>query len=152
MDKVIINKKEFSVQEKFLDFLSFLEGIKTHCKVMHWGIIHINVNSKRGAHIYLDNFLDKISEYEDMIAETSQGILGNYITINNLKGKSVVEGVAENPNDLCKWLLKNIYIFYNILEDLGNEFVGIKSETETFIKDIQQYNYLFSLCKNNLYK
>lgn len=145
MEKVIINKKEKSAEEFFLDFINFLEGIKTHCKAMHWGVVNVaDIKSKRGAHIYLDEFLDIVSDYQDMVAETSQGILGNYITIDNIKGKKVPEGVATNPHNLCQWLQNNIIDFYNALT--APAYVGIKSETETFIKDIQKYNYLFNLC------
>lgn len=144
MDKVIINKK-LTQEEFFLDYINFLEGIKTHCKAMHWGIMNVEgVKSKRGAHIYLDDFLDIISDYQDMIAETTQGILGNYITLANIKGKSVPQGVADNPHDFCQWLQNNVVNFYNSLDIPA--YVGIKSETETFIKDIQKYNCLFNFC------
>lgn len=142
MDKVIINKKEISREEFFLDYLCFLEAIKTSCKSMHWGIVNTEVKSKRGAHIYLDDFLDIISNYQDMIAETSQGIIGNYITPNNVKAKNIKD--LNNPHEICQYLLDNVMTFYNELQNLS--FVGIKSETETFIKDIQKYNYLFNLC------
>lgn len=147
MEKVIINKKD-NFENFFLDYINFLEGIKTHCKAMHWGISNvIGVTSKQSAHVYLDELLDIISDYQDMIAETSQGALGNYITINNIKGKPIaVEGVADNPHDLCQWLLNNIFTFYESKEVNRPIFAGIKSETETFIKDIEKYNYLFSLC------
>lgn len=147
MDKVIINKK--MVQEKFfLDYINFLEGIKTHCKAMHWGIIHIaDITNKQSAHIYLDELLDIISDYQDMIAETTQGAIGNYITINNIKGKSIpIEEVASTPHNLCQYLLNNVFTFYESSEVNSSYFAGIKSETETFIKNIQKYNYLFSLC------
>lgn len=140
MDKININQR---AEDFFLDFINFLEGIKSHCKAMHWGINNIDIKSKRGAHIYLDDFLDKISNYQDMIAETTQGILGNYITISNIRGKYITSEVS-TPNLLCEFLLKNIYIFYKGLKE--EKYIGIKSETETFIKDIQQFNYLFNLC------
>lgn len=144
MDKVIINKKEQTQEEFFLDYINFLEGIKTHCKTMHWAIANVNVKDKRGAHIYLDDFLGIVSNYQDMIAEVTQGILGNYITNSSVKGKAVPRGVAETPYDLCQWLLDNVINFYDSLDI--STYIGIKSETETFIKDIQRYNYLFSLC------
>lgn len=140
MDKVILNSS--ARQDFFLDYLNFLEAIKTSCKAFHWGIMNTIIQSKRGAHIYLDEFLNIISDYQDMIAETSQGILGSYITPNNVKAKSIKE--LESPNDLCKYLLDNVLIFYNKLNQPS--YVGIKSETETFIKDIQKYNFLFTLC------
>ena len=139
MEKIVINKKQ-NQEEFFLDYINFLEGIKTKCKSMHWGILNINIRDKRGAHIYLDEFLEIISDYQDMIAETTQGILGNYITIDNIEGKKI-RIIDDNPQGLLAILLDNVTNFYNKIE-----YIGIKSETETFIKDIQKYNYLFNLC------
>lgn len=142
MDKIKINtvdiKKNF-----FLDYLCFFEAIKTSIKVLHWGITNTEVKSKRGAHKYLDDFGKIVSDYEDMIAETSQGILGNYIAPGNIKGKDIK--ILNSPNELCIYLLENVTLFYNKLNDVS--YVGIKSETETFMKDIQKYIFLFSLCK-----
>ena len=143
MDKVVINQKQIQ-EEIFLDYINFLEGIKTHCKAMHWGIMNVKIKDKRGAHIYLDDFLKTISDYQDMIAEVTQGVLGNFITLSNIKGKVVPQGVAETPYDFCQWLQTNVITFYKNIND--SCFVGIKSETETFIKNIQTYKYLFNLC------
>lgn len=143
MDKIIINKKSTN-EEFFLDYINFLEGIKTHCKAMHWGVLNIDIRDKRGAHIYLDELLEIISNYQDTIAEVTQGIIGNYITIENIKGKTIPQNTANTPHDLCQWLLNNVVLFYNNLNNPS--FISIKSETEAFIKDIQKYNYLFNLC------
>ena len=140
MEKVVINNSVR--QDLFLDYLNFLEAIKTSCKALHWGIVNVDVQAKRGAHIYLDELLDIVSNYQDMIAEVSQGILGNFITPSNIKAKSIQ--VSNTPHELCQYLLDNVTLFYSKLNQPS--YVGIKSETETFIKDIQKYNYLFNLC------
>lgn len=127
---------------KFINYISLLEGFKTQCKTMHWGILHTTVNSYRGAHLYLDDFLKIISDYQDMIAETSQGILGNYIKLDSIKG--ILGKSVNSPIDFCNEIENKVFEFYNNLENI--KYIGIKSETETFIKDIQQFKYLFSLC------
>lgn len=143
MEKVIINKRNDVGKEFFLDYINFLEGTKTLCKAMHWGIANIEISNKRGAHIYLDNFFKEISDYQDTIAEITQGILGNYITIDDVYGKKI-RLIKNTPQELLAVLLENVINFNNKIDD--NLYIGIKSETESFIKDIQQYNYLFSLC------
>ena len=49
-----------------------------------------------------------------------------------------------NPRDLINILLDKTTSFYDNLPS-GTHYVGIKSETETFIKDLTKYKYLFRL-------
>lgn len=141
MKKVIINSD--SRQEFFLDYICFLEATKTSCKALHWGIVNTEIRDKRGAHIYLDEFLEVISSYQDMIVEVTQGIIGNYITPTNIKGKEIQ--YPNTPHELCQLILDNVFKFYEKISNAA--YVGIKSETETFIKDIQKYNELFIFCE-----
>ena len=41
----------------FLDFICKLEGWKTKCKNLHWAA------PKKNVHVYLDEFLEVISDY-----------------------------------------------------------------------------------------
>lgn len=143
MDKVKLVEQQNSVQNFFIDYINFLEAAKTFCKSLHWGAENLSLSSKASAHKYLDGLYDIISEYEDTIAEVSQGIYGTFPMIT---GKQIP---IEKPLDifsLIDLLKKNIFDFYKGLPD-EVEMVGMKSETETFIKNIQKYTYLFNLCK-----
>ena len=106
----------------FINFINKLEGFKTKCKNLHWSA------PKKNIHVYLDEFLDVISDYQDSIAEDYQGIKSQ--SLNAIDFINEVKIATETfynsiPNDTC--------------------YVGIKSETETFIHNIFKYKYLFEL-------
>ena len=65
-------QKTYSEGDKrvFIDFICKLEGYKTRCKNLHWAA------PKKNIHVYLDEFLDVISDYQDGLAEGYMGILG----------------------------------------------------------------------------
>lgn len=124
----------------FIAYINFLEGVKTKIKNLHWAARKLPVNGKRGAHIYLDDFLDIVSDFQDTIAETSQGIHG-HMGLNDIQG-TPIEALC--PGELIKVIMERTIPFY---ENIPTEtiYVGIKSETETFIKDLNKYKYLFEL-------
>ena len=132
------SKKEttqISTEQFFINFINKLEGFKTKCKNLHWSA------PKKNIHVYLDEFLEVISDYQDSIAEDYQGILGHM-------QPNVIEGVKSqslNAMDFIKEVKSATETFYN---DIPSDtcYVGIKSETETFIHNIFKYKYLFELC------
>lgn len=142
MEKFDLKKENLKIT--FVDFINFLEGTKTICKAQHWNSVNLNVKDKRGAHIYLDELLTIISNIQDSIAESSQGIFGTYLNSENVKGKDL--NYLKEPNDLINTLESNTYNLYEILIE-ENEFMGIKSEIEVFILNIQKYKFLFILIK-----
>ena len=68
-----------SQSQFFIDFLNQLEGWKTKCKNLHWAA------PKKNIHVYLDEFLDILSDYQDGLAEGYMGILGK-MQPNVIKG------------------------------------------------------------------
>ena len=126
---------QISTEQFFINFINKLEGFKTKCKNLHWSA------PKKNIHVYLDEFLDVISDYQDSIAEDYQGIT-NHLMPNILKG---INSDALNAIDFIKEVRDTTYEFYkNIPDEIC--YVGIKSETETFIHNILKYKYLFELC------
>lgn len=124
----------------FINFLNQLEGWKTKCKNLHWAA------PKKNIHVYLDEFLDIISDYQDSLAEDYQGILG-HMSPNVIRG---LQCDCLNATDFIKEVSIKTKEFYNkIPEDI--DYVGIKSETETFIHNIKKYKYLFELTDIKLY-
>lgn len=47
----------------FIDFLNQIEGWKTKCKNLHWAA------PKKNIHVYLDEFLEILSDCQDSLAE-----------------------------------------------------------------------------------
>ena len=124
----------------FIDFINVLEGAKSKIKNLHWAAKNLSNSDKRGTHLYLDDFLEVVGDFQDRIAEASSGVLGEM-------GLNVISGVhfdCITPRDLIEDLLVKTKAFYTSLPE-GIDYVGIKSETEVFILDLDKYKYLFRL-------
>ena len=119
----------------FINFLNQLEGWKTKCKNLHWAA------PKKNIHIYLDEFLDILSNYQDGLAEEYQGLLG-HMQPNVIKGTPCD---CLNAIDFINEVKSNTYKYYDNIPE-GTSYAGIKSECETFIHNILKYKYLFELC------
>ena len=129
-------KVEESPRTSFINYLNILEGYKTKIKNLHWSAPAMNIHEK------LDDFLDILSEYQDAVAEESMGIYGQ-IAPNVISGKSCDCIDALSTLESLKTKTNAFYL------GLGDklEHVGLRSETETFIHQINKYLYLFRLCK-----
>ena len=127
--------KDSKNDQLYIDFLCKLEGWKTRCKNLHWAA------PKKNIHVYLDEFLDVISDYQDGLAEGIMGILGRLdpLAINGTpcKASNAIDFIREVKDGTCE--------FYDKISNY-TEYVGIKSECETLIQNINKYIYLFNLC------
>ena len=120
------------MKKYILDFICKLEGYKTGIKQLHW-----DANSL-SQHQLCDNIATALSDYQDKVAEVEQSISGR-LPINNLKGtaytvknlKSFVEDVIKSTND-----------FYSKLKKEGDKYIGMRSDTEAFLSDMQRQLYL----------
>lgn len=131
---------EISRSQVFINFLNQLEGWKTKCKNLHWAA------PKKNIHVYLDEFLDVLSNYQDGLAEEYQGILGK-MQPNAIKG---IPSDTLNASDFINEVKYKTLEFYKKLpQDV--EYKGIVSECETFIHNINKYKYLFGLTDIRLY-
>lgn len=119
----------------FISFLNQLEGWKTKCKNLHWAA------PKKNIHVYLDEFLDILSDYQDGLAEGYMGILGK-MQPNIIKG---TESDALNAMDFIEEVKAGTLYFYDKIPQ-ETVYKGITSECETFIQNINKYKYLFGLC------
>lgn len=121
--------------EFFIGFLNRLEGWKTKCKNLHWAA------PKKNIHVYLDEFLDILSEYQDGLAEGYMGILGK-MQPNVIKG---TPSDSLNAVDFINEVRGATIVFYDKIPQ-ETIYKGIASECETFIQNINKYKYLFELC------
>ena len=119
----------------FIDFLNQIEGWKTKCKNLHWAA------PKKNIHVYLDEFLDILSDYQDSLAEGYMGILGK-MQPNVIKGTS---SDALNALDFISEVKSATIAFYDKIPQ-ETIYKGITSECETSIQNINKYDYLFHLC------
>ena len=126
---------EVSGSQLFINFLNQLEGWKTKCKNLHWAA------PKKNIHVYLDEFLGILSDYQDGLAEGYMGILGK-MQPNVIKG---IPSDTLNAIDFINEVRGATVAFYDKIPQ-ETVYKGIASECETFIQNINKYKYLFELC------
>lgn len=132
------NVETSSGSNYFIKYITSLESFKTKCKNLHWAA------PKKNIHIYLDDFLVIISDFQDTVAEGYMGVLGK------MGPTDIVPTSCHclNAKDFIEEVLQCTINFYENIPSMTC-YVGIKSETETFIQNINKYRYLFSLCDIN---
>lgn len=130
----------FDMNSKILSFVNKCEGWKTAIKELHWDSKNLS------QHKLCDDIADRIADFQDQVSEVEQSISGN-LPFNKLKGtpynviglKSFVEDVISDAKKFLKQL-----------EKMGDDYVGMKSDCESFISDMQRNLYLvnFTLKEN----
>ena len=126
--------QETNTEMSFIAFIDLIEGWKTRCKNLHWSA------PKKNVHEDLDKFMDALNSFEDSIVEDYQGTNGK-IQPNAVKG---AQCDCLNAIDLIKEVIIKTKEFYNTITD-DIDYIGIKSETESFIHKLKVFAYLFSL-------
>lgn len=119
-----------------INYINKLEGWKTRCKYLHWTA----PNSE--THKYLDEFLSILSDYQDALAEGYMGITNRFIP-DKFRG---VTSTAINSTDLIVEIKEETIKFYEKLPT-NPLFLGIISECENFMQNLNKYHYLFTLSK-----
>ena len=124
-----------SPQEAILDFLRFIEGVKTNLKEIHWN------TTSRKTHKLSEDLLDKFSEIQDDIAEDMQGFYGVCIEVGDLVP---VESHVGPLSELIKNVLsETITLKASILEVDGLD--GIVSILDSMMHDANVGSYLESM-------
>lgn len=132
---VFQNGGQVSGLKPFLDFICKLEGWKTKCKNLHWAA------PKKNVHVYLDEFLEVISDYQDTVAEGIMGVLSVHLGPSDVKGDP---GNAQNAQQFVDEVKAGTLSFYKQIPE-NPLYAGLKSECETFIQNVNKFDYLFSL-------
>jgi len=120
------------MNKKVLDFVNKLEGYKTAIKQLHWDAKNMS------QHELCDDIAESIAEFQDTVSEVEQSITGK-LKVNSLKPteykikdlKSFVEDVLDVTNS-----------FYKEVKDMGDTYVGMASDCESFLSDMQRKLYL----------
>lgn len=129
-------KRDESNKMCIIQFLNNIEGWKTKCKNLHWSAKRKNI------HVYLDEFLNVLNEYQDGLAEGFMGIDGKFEP-DILKGNPCYS--FDPYTFIVEVRVKTLEFYNKIPEEVI--YKGIASECETFIQNINKYVYLFNLCK-----
>lgn len=128
------------MEEIVLKYLGFIEAIKTALLQLHWDADSLS------QHKLCDDITDHVKSFQDAVSEIYQGINSNF-KLGELK-KNVDDYQVKSLDGTITDVLSKTKEFYDKLD--GVDYVGIKSECETFIGQMQRDLYLvkFTL-KNN---
>ena len=135
VEGVTIEPSVSQVGDLYINFLCRIEGWKTKCKNLHWSAPNDSMHRR------LDDLADVLSSYQDTLAEDYMGISGKV-------RPDILNGIPSNaiePNALISEIIENTLNFYFQVNQTPI-YAGIKSETETFIHNLNKIKYLFSLC------
>jgi hypothetical protein len=91
-------------------------------------------------HKLFDDIDESVSNIQDEIAEMAQGIYGK-LKFNDLTPKKYKITTSKK---MLQDMLNDTKLFLSTLR--SKELVGIKSEVESFVGEINQYMYLLDFC------
>lgn len=120
------------MNKEVFNYICKCEGWKTSIKSLHWDSKNLS------QHKLCDDIADRLSDFQDQVSEVEQSISGN-LPVNKLKGteykvttlKKFVEDVINDTNS-----------FYKKVKGMGDKYVGMASDCESFMSDMQRNLYL----------
>jgi len=119
------------MDKKILNYINQLEGWKTAIKSLHW-----NAKSLE-QHKLCDDIASVIADFQDQVSEVEQSIHGN-LPFNQLKGTPYhITNLSKFVNDVINDSIK----MYDSLSN-SDDYIGMKSDFESFISEMQRKRYL----------
>ena len=120
------------MSENILAFINKLEGFKTAIKNIHWNSANLS------QHKLCDDIASQLSDFQDQVAEVEQSINGN-LPFNQLKPTEYkITNLVNFVNDV----IAAANAFYKTLEDKGDDYIGMRSDVESFLSSMQRSLYL----------
>ena len=120
------------MNKNILNYIEECEGWKVGIKNLHWSADNMS------QHELCDDIADEISNFEDLVSEIEQSISGK-IKLNGFTPKSYK---ITSLKSFVEDVISASKSFLNELEGMGEKYIGIKSECETFIGTMQRKLYL----------
>ena len=120
------------MNSKILSFVNKCESWKVEIKELHWAAKNLS------QHKLCDDIASAISDFEDLVSEVEQSISGK-IELNTLNPDKASE---TNLKDFVEDVISSSKDFLKELEGMGEQYIGIKSECESFIGTMQRNLYL----------
>ena len=128
------------MKNNILSYINKLQSYKTAIKNLHW-------SSKRmSEHKLLDDIADSVASNQDEIAEIAQGIYGK-IKNNEVKPRRYK---IYNSKRMLSDMLKDTKDFHATIN--GKELIGLRSVVESFIGELNKFNYLIDMCLKEDFK
>jgi hypothetical protein len=120
------------MKKYILSYICDLEGWKTAIKQLHW-----DANSL-SQHQLCDDIATIISDYQDKVSEVEQSISGK-LPVNNLKGTPYKVTTLKK---FIQDVISGTKAFYHKLQKEGDAYIGMRSDTEAVLSDLQRQLYL----------
>ena len=120
------------MNKKILNYIEKCEGWKVGIKNLHWSADNLS------QHELCDDIAEEITNFEDLVSEVEQSINGK-IKLNGFTPKSYE---IDSLKSFVEDVISDTQSFLKELEGMGEKYVGIKSECETFIGNMQRKLYL----------
>lgn len=127
---------------KVLTFVNKLEGYKTAIKQLHWDAKNMS------QHELCDDIAESIAEFQDTVSEVEQSITGK-LKVNSL---NPTEYKIKNLKAFVEDVLDATNTFYKEVKDMGDTYVGMASDCESFLSDMQRKLYLVNFTMKEDFK
>ncbi len=120
------------MNKKVFNFICKLQGFLTAVKSLHWDAKNLS------QHKLCDDISDRIAEFQDQVSEVEQSISGK-LPINRLRATdykiSTLKVFVED-------VIKDATSFLKSMKSAGDKYIGMRSDCESFISDMQRNLYL----------
>ena len=120
------------MNKTILNYVNKLEGYKSSIKELHWDAKSLS------QHKLCDDIASLIADFQDQVSEVEQSMSGKLPLgkLNPVKYKpDTLKGFVMDVIDSAQDFRKK-------LEGMGEDYVGMKSDCESFISDMQRQLYL----------
>ena len=123
------------MDKSILAFIEKLEVFKTKIKALHW-----DANSL-SQHELCDDIADRIAEFQDQVSEVEQSISGK-LGKEMFRPDNQEFGEVGTLKEFVENVIEQTNAFYKKLEGKGDKYIGMRSDCESFLSDMQRKLYL----------
>ena len=123
------------MNQKILAFVEKLEIFKTKIKALHWD------SNSLSQHELCDDIASRIADFQDQVSEVEQSIHGK-LSKNLFKPSNQNYGDVGTLKEFVENVLDTTNKFYKELENMGDDYIGMRSDCESFLSDMQRKLYL----------
>lgn len=120
------------MNSKVLSFVNKMEGWKTAIKSLHWDAKNMS------QHKLCDDIAERLADFQDQVSEVEQSISGK-LPLNKLKGTDYNIG---NLKSFVEDMISDTTSFLKDMESEGDKYIGMRSDCESFLSDMQRNLYL----------
>lgn len=123
------------MDKTILAFIEKLEVYKTKIKALHWDADSLS------QHKLCDEIAESIAEFQDQVSEVEQSISGK-LGKNMFRPDNQEFGEIGTLKEFVKSVIDHTNTFYKELQNKGDEYIGMRSDCESFLSDMQRKLYL----------